>query len=319
MGAVSAVPVAWLFPGQGAQTVGMGRDLWQRWAEAREVFAAADRALGWPLTRLCFEGPQEELDRTERTQPALLAASVAAARVLRAMGHRPVAVAGLSLGEYSALVAAEAVGLEETLRLVEHRGRYMQEAVPEGEGSMVAVLGLDREQVAAACRQAAAGGGVVEPVNFNCPGQVVIGGERAAVERAVELLRAQGARRLVPLRVSAPFHCALMTPAARRLEPELRALAIARPAVPVYQNVDARARRSPAAIRNALIRQVDHPVYWEETLRAMWRDGIRHFVEVGPGTALSGFVRRTLPEAEVSHVGEAAEAEAWAERMGVGG
>ncbi|MDI3298235.1 MAG: ACP S-malonyltransferase [Bacillota bacterium] len=317
MGVVKGV--AWLFPGQGAQAVGMGFDLWQRWSAAREVFALADRALGWPLARLCFEGPQAELDRTERTQPALLATSVAAARLLQELGYRPDAVAGLSLGEYSALVVAGALGLEEALRLVEHRGRYMQEAVPEGEGAMVAVLGLEREAVARACRQAAAGGGVVEPVNFNCPGQVVIGGGREAVERAAELLRGMGARRLLPLRVSAPFHCPLMTPAAERLEPELRALRIARPSVPVYQNVDARPRRSPSAIRRALIRQVDHPVYWEETLRAMWRDGIRHFVEVGPGTALGGFVRRTLPEAEVSHVGEAAEVEELARRMGVGG
>ncbi|MDI3316454.1 MAG: ACP S-malonyltransferase [Bacillota bacterium] len=316
MAAVSRV--AWLFPGQGAQAVGMGFDLWQRWAVARQAFALADRVLGWPLTRLCFEGPQAELDRTERTQPALLAASVAAARVLRELGQQPAAVAGLSLGEYSALVAAGAVELEEALRLVEHRGRYMQEAVPEGAGAMVAVIGLEREPVVRACRQVREAGGLVQPVNFNCPGQVVIGGEREAVERAVAILRGEGARRLVPLHVSAPFHCDLMTPAARRLEPELRALRLRTPSVPVYSNVDARPRRSPAAIRRALIRQVDHPVYWEETLRAMWRDGIRHFVEVGPGTALSGFVRRTLPEARVSHVGEAAEAEELARRMEVG-
>ncbi len=285
--------IAALFPGQGSQEVGMGRDLAGRWSAAAAVFAAADRALGVALSALVFDGPDADLRLTENTQPALLTHSVACWRALTGLGVRVEAVAGHSLGEYSAAVAAGAVGFDDAVRTVRRRGQLMQRAVPVGEGAMAAILGLDDEQVIAACREEqAASGEVVAAVNFNAPAQVVIAGSAAAVERAIARLSERGARRAMPLPVSAPFHSPLMAPARLGLEPTLRALAVADPEVPLYRNVDARAVATAEELRDGLVRQVDAPVLWAETIRRMRADGFDTFLEVGAGTVLSGLVRR---------------------------
>lgn len=307
---------AFLFPGQGAQYAGMGRDLYERYPEARAVFDEADRVLGFPLSRLCFEGPEERLQQTEITQPAVLTASVAVLRVLEARGMRPDLVAGLSLGEYTALVAAGSLDFAEALRIVRLRGRLMQEAVPPGEGAMAAVLGLDDAAVEAICREAAAPGEVVVPANYNCPGQVVIAGHARAVAEAARRAEAAGARRVVPLPVSAPFHCPLMRPAAQRLAPVLRAAPLRDAAAPVACNVDGRLRRAAEELREALILQVDHPVRWQDCVRALLSAGATRFLEVGPGTALTGFVRRIDRGAAAEPVGDAAAVEALLARSG---
>lgn len=307
---------AFLFPGQGAQYAGMGRDLYERYPEARAAFEEADEVLGFPLSRLCFEGPEEELQRTEVTQPAVLAASVAALRVLLQRGLAPRYVAGLSLGEYTALVAAGSLPFAEALRIVRLRGRLMQEAVPEGEGAMAAVIGLDDAVVEAICREVAAGGRVVEPANYNCPGQLVIAGHADAVAEAARRAQAAGARRVVMLPVSAPFHCRLMRPAAERLRPVLEAAPLVDAAVPVACNVDGRLRTSAAELREALCLQVDHPVRWQECVRTLLRAGVTTFVEVGPGTALCGFVRRIDRGATALAAGDAEGVEGVLARAG---
>jgi [acyl-carrier-protein] S-malonyltransferase len=294
--------IAFLFPGQGAQAVGMGKALAETFAEARAVFDEADAALGRPLSRLCFEGPDDELALTENTQPAILTTSVAAYRVLHARGFAPSWVAGHSLGEYSAHVAADTFGFADAVRIVSHRGRYMQEAVPVGEGAMAAILGLDAATVAAAC-DAAAQGEVVSPANLNAPGQVVIAGATAAVERAGVEAKARGARRVIALNVSAPFHCALMAPAQARLEPELRALPVQAPRVPVVANVDALPRRDAASAVDALVAQVSGAVRWEDVIGYLVSAGVRAYVEVGPGTVLAGLVRKIDREAQVVSFG----------------
>jgi [acyl-carrier-protein] S-malonyltransferase len=285
--------IAALFPGQGSQAVGMGHDLAERWPEAAQVFQAADVALDAPLSRLCWEGPEDELRLTENTQPALLTHSIAAWRVLSAGGLRVEAMAGHSLGEYSAVVAAGGLTLEDAARTVRLRGRLMQQAVPVGKGAMAAVLGLDDDQVVAACAEASASGdGEVVAANFNSPGQVVIAGDTGAVDRAIELSKARGARRAMPLPVSAPFHSPLMVPARNGLEPALHALDFHQLDVPVYRNVDASAVSAPVEVCDGLIRQVDAPVRWSETIATMRADGFDTFVEVGTGSVLSGLVRR---------------------------
>jgi [acyl-carrier-protein] S-malonyltransferase len=294
--------IAYLFPGQGSQSVGMGKALAEAYPEARAAFDEADAALGRPLSTLCFEGPEDELTLTANTQPAILATSIAAARVLQARGIVPAWAAGHSLGEYSAHVTAGTFGFADAVRIVAHRGQYMQEAVPGGEGAMAAVLGLDGAAVAAACA-AAAQGEVVSPANLNAPGQVVIAGARAAVERAGVEARARGARRVIPLNVSAPFHCALMAPAQARLEPELRALAVQAPAVPVVANIDAQPRRDGAAAIDALVAQVSGAVRWEDVIGYLVSAGVRAYVEVGPGTVLAGLVRKIDREARVVSFG----------------
>jgi [acyl-carrier-protein] S-malonyltransferase len=283
--------LAFVFPGQGSQEAGMGRALAQAFPESRAVFEEADDVLGFPLSRLCFEGPDAELQLTANTQPAILATSVAALRPLVARGAQPARVAGHSLGEYTALVAAGALSLADALRTVRRRGQYMQEAVPVGVGAMAAILGLELAAVEQACRDAAEGE-VVSPANVNSPGQVVIAGHAAAVERAIELCKAAGARRAVKLPVSAPFHCALMRPAQDRLEPDLRALELADPAVPLVNNVGARVVTSAAECRDGLLRQVSGSVLWQPSVERMVEDGVTTFVEVGPGTVLSGLVRK---------------------------
>jgi [acyl-carrier-protein] S-malonyltransferase len=286
--------IAFIFPGQGAQKVGMGRSLADRFPVCRETFDEADAALGESLSALCFDGPEDRLLLTENTQPAILAMSIAACRVAEAHGMRAAMAAGHSLGEYSAHVAAGTLSFADALRTVRRRGRYMQEAVPVGEGAMAAILGLDAEGVARACAMTVdeRPGAVVSPANLNAPGQVVIAGQRDAVARAGELAKTLGAKRVIPLAVSAPFHCALMAPAQERLAPELRALAAHAPRIPVVANVDAEPKRDAAAAIDALVAQVSSPVRWEDVVRRLVADGARTFVELGPGTVLAGLVKK---------------------------
>jgi [acyl-carrier-protein] S-malonyltransferase len=286
--------IAFVFPGQGAQKVGMGRSLAEQFPICRDTFAEADAALGEPLSALCFDGPEDRLLLTEHTQPAILAMSIAACRLVEAHGVRPAMAAGHSLGEYSAHVAAGTISFADALTTVRRRGRYMQEAVPVGEGAMAAILGLDADGVARACEQAAreTAGHVVSPANLNAPGQVVIAGHAAAVTRAGEHAKALGAKRVLPLAVSAPFHCALMKPAEERLSPELRGLAAADPRVPVVANVDAQPKREAHAAIDALVRQVSSPVQWERVVRRLIADGADTFVELGPGSVLAGLIKK---------------------------
>jgi [acyl-carrier-protein] S-malonyltransferase len=294
--------IAFIFPGQGSQKVGMGRALAEAFPVCRGAFDEADAALGEPLSRLCFEGPADELTLTENTQPAILAVSIAACRLLATRGIAPAWVAGHSLGEYSANVAAGTFSFADALRIVRRRGRYMQEAVPVGTGAMTAILGLDAEQVAQACAEAAEGD-VVSAANMNGAGQVVIAGSCDAVARAGERAKALGARRVLRLPVSAPFHCALMKPAEERLAPELRALDARNPRVPIVANVDAEPKRDVSAAIEALIRQVSSPVRWEAVVRRLASEGVTTYVEVGPGTVLSGLVRKIHPAATVLSFG----------------
>lgn len=288
--------IAFLFPGQGSQKVGMGQAFAEAFPICRETMAEADAALGEDLSRLCYHGPDDHLVLTENTQPAILAVSTALARLLASRGVRPAFVAGHSLGEYSAHVAAGTIAFADALRVVRRRGRYMQEAVPVGHGAMAAILGLDADQVAEACAEAAQGD-VVSAANLNAPGQVVIAGSKAAVARAIEAAKARGARRAIPLPVSAPFHCALMKPAELRLAGDLRGLAASRPLIPVVANVDAEPRRDAASAIEALVAQVSMPVRWEQVMQRLASEGIRKYVEVGPGTVLSGLGRKIAKDA----------------------
>lgn len=296
---------AFVFPGQGSQSVGMGRALAEAFPEARATFDEADAALGWRLSDVIFEGPVERLTLTENTQPAILTMSVAAWRVLDARGFRPDVVAGHSLGEYSAHVAAGTLAFADAVRLVHHRGQYMQEAVPVGHGAMAAILGLDEDGVRAACDEAAQGE-VVSPANLNAAGQIVIAGTAAAVARAGELAKARGAKRVIPLQVSAPFHCALMAPAGARLAPELRSVTVHDPRVPVVANVDAEPKRDAASAIDALIRQVTSPVRWDLTVRRLASDGVTAYVEVGPGTVLSGLIKKAARDAAILNLDQPA-------------
>lgn len=283
---------AFVFPGQGSQSVGMLDDLAAATPVVEQTFAEASDALGENLWTLVSEGPEQELNRTDRTQPAMLAAGVAVWRALREKGApAPSYLAGHSLGEYSALVCGGALDFAEAVRLVADRGRFMQEAVPQGQGSMAAVLGLDDQQVADVCA-AAAQGEVVEPVNFNAPGQVVIAGTSAAVERAIAGAKQAGAKRAMPLPVSVPSHCALMEPAAERLAERLADVAVQAPAIPVVHNVDVALCDEPDGIRQRLVRQVHRPVRWVETVRFLGEHGVTTLVECGPGKVLAGLTRR---------------------------
>ena len=283
--------IAFVFPGQGAQKVGMGKALADASPIARATFDEADAALGEPLSRLCFEGPEDRLLLTENTQPAILTVSTAVCRVAQSRGAQPSFAAGHSLGEYSAHVAAGTISFADALRTVRRRGQYMQQAVPVGEGAMAAILGLDADGVARACVEAA-DGQVVSPANLNAPGQIVIAGHAAAVARAGERARALGARRVIPLAVSAPFHCALMKPAEDRLAPELRALDVRDPRIPVVANVDAEPKRDAASSIEALIRQISSPVRWDDVVRRLVAEGARTFIELGPGAVLGGLIKK---------------------------
>jgi [acyl-carrier-protein] S-malonyltransferase len=286
--------LALLFPGQGSQAVGMGRDVFEASPAARATFEAADRALGFALTKLCFEGPEDELRRTEIQQPAILTTSIALLRTLEErQPQAPAYVAGHSLGEYSALVAAGAIAFEDAVVLVNRRGRFMQEAVAPGRGAMAALMGLEPEGVDAACAAAAAEtGAVVSSANYNSPQQTVIAGEAAAVERAIALAKARGAKRAVSLPVSAPFHCALMRPAAEKLAPELARVRFSDPRVPVITNVEAEPNRSAARIPALLEQQVTAPVRFIESVRKLAALGVTRVVEIGPGSVLTGLVAR---------------------------
>jgi [acyl-carrier-protein] S-malonyltransferase len=283
--------LAFLFPGQGSQYSGMGRDLAENYAEARSVFTEADQALGFSLSDMCFTGSEETLKLTANTQPAILSVSVAAYRVLESKGVRPHYVAGHSLGEYSALVAGGALEFADAVKLVRHRGEYMQSAVPEGVGAMAAILGLAPAQVTELCRKAA-GTQVVAPANLNSPEQTVISGDAAAVKSAVELASASGAKRAVMLAVSAPFHSVLMAPAAERLEKDVKAIKFHDLTVPLVTNADAEIISTGDEARASLIRQVTLPVRWEESVRELIEQGVTTFVEVGPGRVLTGLLRQ---------------------------
>lgn len=292
---------AFVFPGQGAQAAGMGKALAESVPSAARVFEEADRVLGMRLASLCFEGPEEELKLTANTQPAILATSIAALRAFEERGAKADFVAGHSLGEYSALVAAGSLKLEDALLTVRQRGMFMQEAVPQGEGAMAALIGGDIENVYALCRESAALG-VCAPANINSPGQIVIAGHRSAVEQAVRTAKEKGIRRAVMLAVSAPFHCELMKPAAERLAPLLDEIEFFDLNVPLVTNVDAAAITSGQQARQSLVRQVASPVRWSDSVKALLDNGVTRFVEIGPGKVLSGLIRQMDRNCEILNI-----------------
>jgi [acyl-carrier-protein] S-malonyltransferase len=283
--------IALLFPGQGSQSIGMGRDLFEKFPIARQTFEEADNALGYKLSQLCFEGPEDQLRLTEITQPAILTASVAALRVLETLIPKPCYVAGHSLGEYSAHVAAGTFAFADAVRTVRNRGKYMQEAVPVGVGAMAAILGMDLDKVTAVCREASENE-VCEPANINSPEQIVISGNTAAVERAAKLADERGAKRAKLLPVSAPFHCSLMKPAQDRLEADLNALQMQKPDYPIACNVAAAFVTDELRARDTLVRQVTGSVKWEQCMRLLIAGHVETFIEVGPGKVLCGLMRQ---------------------------
>jgi [acyl-carrier-protein] S-malonyltransferase len=283
--------IAFIFPGQGSQNVGMGKELASMYDVARQTFEEADEALGYKLSQLCWEGPEDKLKLTEITQPAILTVSVAAWRVLNSKGYKPDYVAGHSLGEYSAHVAAGTLVFEDAVRTVRNRGKYMQEAVPVGEGAMAAILGIALEQLEQVCAEAA-DGQICSPANINSPDQIVISGSKAAVERATQRAKQRGAKRAVILPVSAPFHCELMQPAQDRLAKDLSRLEFRPLQMPLVTNVDAEIVQDPETARSALIRQVTGAVQWEKSMRLLISKNVETFVEVGPGKVLCGLMRQ---------------------------
>lgn len=304
--------IAFLFPGQGSQHAGMGKDLADNFLVARQVFEEANDALGFDLASLCYNGPEEDLKLTANTQPAILTTSIAALRSLESeTGLTPDFAAGHSLGEYSALVCAGALGFADAVRTVRQRGTFMQEAVPVGTGAMAAILGLDLETLNTVCNNAAQGQ-VVSPANYNSAGQVVIAGHTDAVNRAIELAKESGAKRAMPLPVSAPFHCSLMTPAGERLAEVLNSIAVNEMSVPVVTNVEAAPNQDAARVRELLVQQVSAPVRWEETIACMINAGVQRYIEIGPGKVLSGLVKRMAKDGTVQNVQSSSDVSALA-------
>jgi [acyl-carrier-protein] S-malonyltransferase len=309
--------LAYIFPGQGSQYPGMGKNLVENFAVARRILEEADDALHFSISRLCFEGSVEDLQLTENTQPAILAVSVAVLRVIESEGFpKPEYVAGHSLGEYSALVAANSLNLAKAIQTVRSRGSYMQEAVPPGVGAMAAVMGLELEAIEVACAESQQGQ-VCAPANINSANQVVIAGNTEAVERASELLKDAGAKRVVKLNVSAPFHCALMLPAQERLAFDLESVSFQDLSIPLVTNVDAVANKAADAARDALIRQVSAPVRWLESMQLLIQQGVENFVEVGPGKVLSGLMRQISRDVKCFNVEDAASLKAASAGLGV--
>jgi [acyl-carrier-protein] S-malonyltransferase len=307
--------IAFIFPGQGSQHPGMGKDLAAKFPAAREVFEAADNALGFAISELCFNGPAEQLQLTENTQPAILTASIAALRAMESEGFPgPGFVAGHSLGEYSALVAAGALSLTDAVKTVRARGRYMQEAVPVGTGAMAAILGADLETINGGCEQAS-DGEVCSAANINSPNQVVIAGASGAIDRAIEILKERGAKRAMKLNVSAPFHCAMMQPAQDRLAADLAAIGFTDGRVPVVTNVDAIAVTGAARLRDSLVRQVSQPVQWLKSVEFLISQGVKTFIEIGPGKVLSGLVRQIDRSVQCLNVEDEATLRAAAEAL----
>lgn len=309
--------IAFIFPGQGSQHPGMGKDLAEKFPAAKQVFEEADAALGFALSELCFNGPAEDLQLTENTQPAILTVSIAALRAMQSEGvPMPDFVAGHSLGEYSALVAAGALSLGDAVRTVRARGRYMQEAVPVGTGAMAAILGSNLSVVKAACEEASQGE-VCSPANINSPSQIVIAGSAGAIDRAIVILKERGAKRAMKLNVSAPFHCAMMKPAQDRLEQDLEALPFRDLEIPLVTNVDAATEASGDKVRQSLVRQVSQPVRWLESVEFLMTQGVKTFVEIGPGKVLSGLVRQIDREARCVNVEDEASLRAAQEVIAV--
>ncbi len=316
--AMTASAIGFLFPGQGSQSVGMGRGLYEAFPAVRAVYEEASSILGYDVAQLCFEGPVERLNLTEHTQPALLVSSAAALKALEPAGLTPLAVAGHSLGEYSAVFAAGGLSFRDTVALVQKRGRYMAEAVPPGTGLVAALLGLSADIVRAVCQEAASAG-VVAAANFNSPGQVVIAGEKAAVERAIEIAKSKGCKKVIPLPVSVPVHTPLMQGAADRLAAEFDGVTWRDLTVPLINNAEAVALQRSADIRASLVRQLPSSVRWEESVQAMANMGVTTFVEIGPGTVLTGLVKRILPGAVTANVHDQKSLDAALTTVGVNG